>query len=493
MINLSKGFVLRVLPSAPYVPVNGTGFCLPEHFYFVKDVYNRGMVRRKREIDMLNGPLVKGILLFAMPLMLSNLLQIGLNAADTIIVGKFSGQHALAAVGATGSIINLVVSLFNGIAIGANILIASLIGKGDRHLIKDGVHTSYFIAIVGGVVLMIAGSILTMPLLHLINTPDDIISLSALYMRIYFVGALPLLVYNFGAAILRSKGDTARPARYLMISGVVNVLLNLLTVVVLKWSVAGVAVSTVISEMLSAYLVTRALMKEEDETKLVVRDIRMNVQQIREVLKVGIPTGLQSSMWGIPNMAIQSAINSFGSIVVAGDSAALNLESFVYIGMGAIGNAAVTFISQNYGAKNKKRIGQIITVTTVLIALVSFLEGAIIYGNGSFFLSLYTNDPLVVEAGKLRLAYVTFWLFLNGILDIPADGLRGMGYGTLPTLIMFIGIVCVRVVYVYTVFTYFRTMPALYLCYPLSWIITMILQFFFFFMVYRKMPSEVQG
>lgn len=447
------------------------------------------MARKKQEIDMLHGPLVKGILLFALPLMLSNLLQIGLNAADTIIVGKFSGQHALAAVGATGSIINLVVSLFNGIAIGANILIASLIGKGDRHLIRDGVHTSYFIAVVGGFILMIIGNILTVPMLHLINTPDDIISLSALYMRIYFVGALPLLVYNFGAAILRSKGDTARPARYLMISGIVNVVLNLLTVVVLKWSVAGVAISTVISETLSAFLVTKALMKEEDETRLVLKDIRMNPVQIREILKVGIPTGLQSSMWGISNMAIQSAINSFGSIIVAGDSAALNLESFVYIGMGAIGNAAVTFVSQNYGAKNKKRIGEIIAVTTVLIAVISFLEGAIIHFNGSFFLSLYTDEPLVVEAGKLRLAYVTYWLFLNGILDIPADGLRGMGYGTLPTLIMFVGIVCVRVVYVYTIFAYFRTMPALYMCYPVSWIVTMILQFTVFFHVYRKMPS----
>ena len=447
------------------------------------------MARKKQEIDMLHGPLVKGILLFALPLMLSNLLQIGLNAADTIIVGKFSGQHALAAVGATGSIINLVVSLFNGIAIGANILIASLIGKGDRHLIRDGVHTSYFIAVVGGIILMIIGNRLTVPMLHLINTPDDIISVSALYMRIYFVGALPLLVYNFGAAILRSKGDTARPARYLMISGIVNVLLNLLTVVVLKWSVAGVAISTVISETLSAFLVTKALMKEEDETRLVLKDIRMNPVQIREILKVGIPTGLQSSMWGISNMAIQSAINSFGSIIVAGDSAALNLESFVYIGMGAIGNAAVTFVSQNYGAKNKKRIGEIIAVTTVLIAVISFLEGAIIHFNGSFFLSLYTDEPLVVEAGKLRLAYVTFWLFLNGILDIPADGLRGMGYGTLPTLIMFVGIVCVRVVYVYTIFAYFRTMPALYMCYPVSWIVTMILQFTVFFHVYRKMPS----
>lgn len=447
------------------------------------------MARKKQEIDMLHGPLVKGILLFALPLMLSNLLQIGLNAADTIIVGKFSGQHALAAVGATGSIINLVVSLFNGIAIGANILIASLIGKGDRHLIRDGVHTSYFIAVIGGIILMIIGNILTVPMLHLINTPDDIISLSALYMRIYFVGALPLLVYNFGAAILRSKGDTARPARYLMISGIVNVVLNLLTVVVLKWSVAGVAISTVISETLSAFLVTKALMKEEDETRLVLKDIRMNPVQIREILKVGIPTGLQSSMWGISNMAIQSAINSFGSIIVAGDSAALNLESFVYIGMGAIGNAAVTFVSQNYGAKNKKRIGEIIAVTTVLIAVISFLEGAIIHFNGSFFLSLYTDEPLVVEAGKLRLAYVTFWLFLNGILDIPADGLRGMGYGTLPTLIMFVGIVCVRVVYVYTIFAYFKTMPALYMCYPVSWIVTMILQFTVFFHVYRKMPS----
>lgn len=471
----------------------GMAFLISEQMSIYRFLsYNRPMAKKTRELDMLKGPLVKNILLFALPLMLSNLLQIGLNAADTIIVGKFSGQQALAAVGATGSIINLIVSLFNGLAIGSNILIASLIGKGDRHLIKDGVHTSYFIALCGGLLLSIAGNVLTVPLLHLINTPDDIISMSALYMRLYFVGAIPLLVYNFGAAIMRSKGDTARPTMYLMISGVVNVMLNLLTVVVLRMSVAGVAISTVISETLSAVLVTRALMRETDETKLILRDIRMNGSQIVSILKVGIPMGLQSSMWGISNMAIQSAINSFGSIVIAGDSAACNLESFVYIGMGAIGNAAITFISQNHGAGNKKRIGKIIVVTTILIGLISFLEGAVIYLNGRFFLSLYTNDSQVIEAGMNRLSYVTFWLFLNGILDIPADGLRGMGHGTLPTVTMFIGIVCVRVVYVYTIFAYFRTLPSLYLCYPLSWIITMILQYVFFFHMYRKMPDKAE-
>lgn len=448
------------------------------------------MYKNQKEMDMLNGPLLKNILIFAIPLMISNLLQIGLNAADTIVVGKFSGQQALAAVGATGAIINLIVSLFNGIAVGANILIASLIGKGDRHLIKDGVHTSYFIALTGGVVLTVIGILLTNPLLALINTPSDIANLSALYMRIYFIGAIPLLIYNFGAAIMRAKGDTARPTTYLLISGVLNVILNLITVILLRMSVMGVAISTVVSETVSAFLVTKALMNEHDETKLILNDIRMNKDQIGTILKVGIPTGLQSSMWSISNMAIQSAINSFGSIVVAGDSAALNLESFVYIGMGAISNAAITFISQNYGAGNKKRIGQIVSVTTIMIALIAFLSGAVIYMNGHFFLSLYTNDPAVIEAGKFRLFYVTFWLFINGILDIPASGLRGMGHGTLPTVIMFIGIVCVRVLYVYTIFQWAHTLPSLYLCYPLSWIITTILQFTFFFHTFKQMPAK---
>lgn len=454
-------------------------------------MYNQYMRKTKKEMDMLHGPLIKNILIFAIPLMLSNLLQIGLNAADTIVVGKFSGQHALAAVGATGAIINLIVSLFNGIAIGANILIASLIGKGDRHLIKDGVHTSYFIAITGGIILTIVGLLLTTPMLSLINTPSDIIDLSSLYMRIYFIGAIPLLIYNFGAAILRAKGDTTRPTEYLMISGVLNVILNLITVIVLKMSVMGVAISTVVSEIVSAFLVTKALMHETDETKLYLNDIRMNKEQILTILKVGVPTGLQSSMWGISNMAIQSAINSFGSVIVAGDSAALNLESFVYIGMGAIGNAAITFISQNYGAGNKKRIGKIVVVTTVMIALAALLSGALIYSNGHFFLSLYTNDPAVIEAGKYRLAYVTFWLFLNGILDIPADGMRGMGHGTLPTILMFVGIVVVRVVYIYTIFPLFHTLPALYMCYPLSWFITMFLQFGFFLHRYKQMPNSI--
>ena len=448
------------------------------------------MRKRNTEMDMLHGPLVKNILLFSIPLMLSNLLQIGLNAADTIVVGKFSGQQALAAVGATGAIINLIVSLFNGIAIGANILIASLIGKGDRHLIKDGVHTSYFIAITGGIFLTIIGLLLTTPLLTLIHTPEDIVGLSSLYMRIYFLGAIPLLIYNFGAAILRAKGDTNRPTQYLLISGVLNVILNLVTVILLKMSVMGVAISTVVSEIVSAILVTRALIHETDETKLYLKDIRMNPEQITKILKVGIPTGLQSSMWSISNMAIQSAINSFGSVIVAGDSAALNLESFVYIGMGAIGNAAITFISQNYGAGNKKRIGQIVKVTTIMMVIAALLSGAILKFNGHFFLSLYTNDDAVIEAGKYRLTFVTFWLFLNGILDIPADGMRGMGHGTLPTLLMFIGIVVVRVLYVYTIFPLFHTLTSLYLCYPLSWFITIFLQFGFFLHRYKQMPDS---
>ncbi len=432
-----------------------------------------------KSMDMVHGPLVRNILIFAFPLMLSNLLQIAFNAADTIIVGKFSGQAALAAVGATGSLINLIISLFNGLGISSNIVIARQIGRNEKERISASVHTAYFLAIAGGILLTVIGLFLSPVMLGFMGTPENIVDLSTLYLRIYFLGSLPMLIYNFGAAILRSGGDTARPTFYMMVSGVLNVILNLIFVIGLKLSVAGVAAATVISQTVSAVMITRALLRETGDLKLDFKKLMPDRELTGLIMKIGIPAGLQGMMWAISNVAVQSAINSFGSIVVAGNAAAANIESFVYIGMGAFNQAAITFTSQNAGAGDKARIRRIFHTILVMIVAASWSVGALSWLFGRTLLSFYTNDPAVVDAGMVRMWYVVFWLFINGILDVPAASMRGMGYSSLPTVVMLLGIVGVRLVYIQTIWKANPTLEVLYFCFPLSWVITCILQYFF--------------
>ncbi len=440
----------------------------------------------KKTMDMVNGPLLKNIMIFSIPLMISNLLQIAFNAADTIIVGKFASQEALAAVGATGSIINLVVCLFVGLSTGANIVIARQIGRGQKDLISDSVHTSYFLAFSGGILLTVLGYLCTPFLLKVIQTPDNILQLSQTYMRIYFLGSIPLLVYDFGSAVMRSTGDTTKPTIYLMLGGILNVILNLYFVIILQMSVKGVAYATVISQAVSAILVTISLMRENDDTKLIISRIRANKELTKNIFRIGIPAGMQSMMWAISNVVIQAELNKFGSVVVAGNSAAANIENFVYIGMGAFSQATITFTSQNAGAGRKDNIKKLMIVLSILIFLASITIGTIAWYYGEFFLSFYTNDQAVIDAGMVRMFYIVLFLFLNGILDVPASSMRGMGKSTLPTLVMLIGIVVVRIVYVYTVYPFFHTLPALYFCFPLSWVITLVLMYFFWIIEYKK-------
>lgn len=441
-------------------------------------------------MDMVHGPLIKNIFVFSIPVMLANLLQIALNAADTIVVGKFSGQEALAAVGATGPIVNLLVSLFLGLSIGANIVIARQIGSRRDNEISASVHTSYFMALAGGILLTILGLFLSPLLLQAMGTPADIIDLSALYMKIYFSGAIPLLIYDFGAAILRSKGDTLRPTIYLAVSGGVNVVLNLVSVIIFKMGVSGVAIATVISEIISAVMVTKALLQENDATKLYPSKIRPTGYLFREILRIGIPAGLQSMMWSISNIAIQSSLNTFGSTTVAGNSAAANIEGFVYIGMGAFSQACITFTSQCAGAGEKGRIRRLLLVISGLMVVISFSIGALATVFGRFFLSLYTNDASVIDMGIVRVRYVCFWLWINGLLDVPSSSLRGMGYSTTPTVAMLLGIVGVRLLYISVIWRAMPTLEVLYFCFPLSWVITTFILFLLWVVFYRHYCAE---
>ena len=444
------------------------------------------MTKNSTAMDMAHGPLMKNIFIFCVPLMFSYLLQIAFNAADTIVVGKFSGQQALAAVGATGSIVSLLVALFNGLSVGANILIAMQIGKKENKQISDSVHTAYFMAITGGLLLSIVGFFCSSPVLKLMNTPPDIIALSTLYMRIYFIGSIPLLIYDFGSSILRARGDTTGPTVILVISGVLNVFLNLVFVIGFKMSVAGVAAATVISEILSAVLITLSLMRQTDSTKLFLNKIKPVPEFFNSILQIGVPAGLQGMMWCISNVVIQSSINSFGSISVAGNSATQNIENFVYIGMQAFSQGCTTFTSQCRGAREWARIKKIMYIFCILNVVVSFIVGGASWLFGPKLLSLYTNDSDVIISGMLRMWFVVFWLWINALLDIPASSLRGMGFSTTPVAAMFIGIVGVRLFYIGTIWQSFRTLENLYLIFPVSWGITTIAMFFLWHICYRK-------
>ena len=447
---------------------------------------------KQKNLDMLGGSLVGNIWAFAVPLMLTNLLQMLFNAADTIVVGRFAGQQALAAVGATGSLCFLLVGLFNGLAVGSNVIIARYIGANRQENIQKAVHTSIAMAVVCGVVLAVAGFFISKPMLRLMSTPSDIIDMSTLYMRIYFVGTFFGLVYNFGASILRSKGDTRRPLYFLCVSGITNVVLNLVFVVFFHMSVAGVAIATLISQAVSAVMVIVTLIKETDFTHLDLSKLAIDTDMAKSIVKIGFPAGIQSMVFSLSNVVIQSSINSFGSsTIVAANSAAANLEGFVYIGIMAFTQACITFTSQNIGAGKLERVKSIMT-TSMAMAVVSAVGlGFVMWFFGDFFLGFYTAEAVVIETGKIRLLFVALPMALNGILDVFVASLRGMGYSTLPTIMMIVGICGVRLLWIWTVFPMFGTLESVYACFPISWTVSSIILGAFWFKGHRHLAERI--
>ncbi|MCF0112122.1 MAG: MATE family efflux transporter [Erysipelotrichaceae bacterium] len=446
----------------------------------------------KNSIDMVNGPLVKNIFIYSLPLMATNFLQMVFTAADTIVVGAFAGNEALAAVGATGSLIFLLTSLFTGLSTGTNVVIANSIGSGDRDRVHKSVHSSVWMGLVCGLGLSVAGVLIARFCLTLMSTPAEIIDGSTTYMRIYFTGSLFVVLYNFGGAILRSKGDTKRPLYFLMFSGVINVILNLIFVIVFQWSVVGVALATVISQMISCILVYRALLTDDDDTRLILKDICLDVDIVKEILRIGIPAGIQGMAFSVSNVVIQSSINSFdSSLIVAGNAAAANIENFVYVGMMAFASAAMTFTSQNIGAKNYGSVKRIMWVTMILDCFSALSVGFLAWYFGRFFLSFYTSDPSVIEYGIERLFWVAMFLALNGVLDVFINSLRGMGNSTVPTLIMIVGIVGIRLAWLWLYFPTHRQLGVIYMCFPISWVITSLLLGGLWLKEYKKLMAGV--
>ena len=448
-------------------------------------------MKRSYEIDMCNGPLLGKILRFAVPLMCSGILQLLFNAADIVVVGQFTGSDALAAVGSTGSLNNLIVNIFLGLSIGSSVLVAQYYGAQDWKNMYQVVHTSMLLSAISGVVLIFLGISVAGPLLELMGTPENVLDQAVLYMRIVFVGMPAMMIYNFGAAILRAVGDTRRPLIFLLIAGIVNVILNLFFVIVFHMGVAGVALATVISQCISAFLVVLCLARSAGAYKLYIKQLRIYKEQALQIVRIGLPAGIQGAVFSISNVLIQSSINSFGSIAMAGNTAASNIEGFVYTSMNALYQASLSFTSQNIGAKKVHRIVPVLVrcLSCVVVIGIGLSALAILFGHQ--LLGIYSNDPEVIEYGIGRLSVVCFTYFLCGMMDVTCGSIRGMGYSVTPTIVSLAGACGLRILWIFTVFAWDRSLFTLYLSYPVSWVITFAAHLICFIVFFRKWKKTI--
>lgn len=441
-------------------------------------------------MDMTKGPLTTKIIKFTIPVMLTGILQLLFNTADVIVVGRFTGKTALAAVGSTGSLINLLVSLFMGLSIGTNVLVARYQGAKDDKAVSETVHTSIALGIVGGLILLIIGVVATRPLLEMMATPEDVIDQSTLYMRILFFGMPLNLILNFGAAILRAIGDTKRPLYYLTIAGVINLFLNIFLVTVFSLGVAGVAIATVISEGVSCGLILLCLKHETGAIRLYFNRIKINPSKCIDIMKIGLPAGLQGCIFSISNVLIQSSVNSFGSTVMAGNTAASNIEGFVYVSMNSLHQTCISFTSQNFGAGKFKRIKMVLINCLIIVAITGLVLGNSAYFFGKFLLSAYNNEAEVISYGLIRLSIISTMYFLCGLMDVMVGAMRGIGYSILPMIVSLVGACGLRIVWIYTVFVKFRTLDILFISYPVTWTITFLSHLTCYFIVTRKYKDK---
>lgn len=445
--------------------------------------------KKKYEMDMCSGSVLKKMLLFALPLMCSSVLQLLFNAADIVVVGRFAGDNSLAAVGSTSALINLLTNLFVGLSIGTNVLTARFYGAKKEQDLRETVHTSVLLSIFSGLFLTVLGIGAARGLLELMQAPEEVLGLAALYLRVYFLGMTSTMVYNFGSAILRAVGDTRRPLYYLLFAGIVNVLLNLFFVIVCRLGVAGVAIATAVSQTLSAALVVRCLIKEKGGIHLEVRRLAIHGDKLRQILRIGIPSGFQGMVFSLSNVVIQSTINSFGAVAVAGNAAAANIEGFVYISMNAFHQAAVSFVSQNYGAKQYQRIYRILLVSLGCVTVTGLLLGnaAVLLGNP--LLSIYSSSPEVIAAGMERLRVICATYALCGIMDVLVGNLRGLGYSVTPMIVSLVGACGLRLLWIALVFRIpeYHNMHTVYLSYPITWTITLLVHGLTYGILARKL------
>ena len=443
--------------------------------------------------NMLEGPLFSNIILYTIPIILTSLLQLLFNAADLVVVGRFCGSVSVAAVGATGAITNLMINFFIGLSVGAGVTVAHGLGSREEAAVHNTVHTALPTALISGVILTIVGISFSETFLRMMGTPENVLPLSAVYMKIYFSGITFTMVYNFCASILRAAGDTKSPLIFLTFAGVVNVVLNIFFVTVFHMNVAGVALATTISQGISAVLVVIALMRRTDACKLRLSKMRFHKVQLVKILRIGLPAGIQSSLFSISNVLIQSSVNSFGDVFMSGNAAASNIEGFVYVSLNAFHQTAVNFIGQNAGAKQYKRVYKTLWICLGCVVMVGLSLGTLACALGPTLLSIYITDSQeAIGYGMVRLAYICIPYFLCGLMDVSTGALRGLGASFVPMVISILGVCGMRIGWIYTIFQIpeFHTPQCLYFSYTVSWTMTFLFQMVAFIIVYRKHTRE---
>ena len=444
------------------------------------------MKNNKYEIDMCNGTIMDKLISFALPLMISGMLQLMFNAVDIIVVGRFTGSQALAAVGSTTALICTFTNLFIGVSLGANVLAARFYASGKTKEMSETVHTAILLALISGIAMSVIGILCARESLVLIATPDDIIGQAALYLRIYFLGMPFFMLYNYGAAILRAVGDTKRPLMYLIAAGTANAVLDLILVIIFKMGVAGVAIGTITSQFISCVLVIRCLCKTNTIYKLYISKLRIKKYYLIQILKVGLPAGIQSTVINFSNVLLQSSVNSFGEIAMAGYTAANNILGFLYVSVNSVTQACMSFTSQNYGVRKFKRMDKVLADCAILSIIVSVVIGGGSYLLGHQILGIYTKQEDVIQCGMEILSISTIPYFLCGLMDMIPGSMRGVGYSAVPMILSIIGTVGTRLVWIYGVFPEHRSLYVLFMSYPVSWGLTIVMQAICLVFVRRK-------
>lgn len=439
---------------------------------------------------MCNGTIMDKLVSFSLPLMLSGILQLMFNAVDIIVVGRFAGSQALAAVGSTTALINMFVNLFIGISLGTNVLAARFFAAGKDRQMSETVHTSIAFAAISGIVMVFVGVFFSKFALELMATPADVIEQSTLYMRIYFLGMPFFMLYNYGAAILRAVGDTKRPLIFLIISGVINAVLNMILVIVFHLAVAGVAIATVFSQMISCILVLRCLYRSEGSYQFRFSKLMLKGYYLKQIFQVGVPAGIQSTVINFSNVLLQSSVNSFGSIAMAGYTAANNILGFLFVSVNSVTQACMSFTSQNYGVRKWKRMDKILVDCMILSMIVALVLGGGSYIFGSQILRIYTENEEVIRCGMEILSYTTLTYFLCGFMDLFPGAMRGMGFSAAPMMLSIVGTVGTRIVWIFGIFPRYRSLSVLFISYPVSWILTIAMQVVCFFIVRRKVHEK---
>lgn len=444
------------------------------------------------QIDMTQGAIFSKLLVFSVPLILSSLLQLLFNAADVIVVGRYVGSNALAAVGSVAPLINLLVNFFVGISVGSNVVTANFFGAENKKDVSRTVHTSYVVSFIGGVLLTVVGVSFAPKILILMGSPEDVLPLSTLYIKIYFGGITPTIVYNFGSALLRAKGDTKRPLYILFGAGIFNVILNLVFVICFGLGVAGVSLATVISQTFSAVLVTLILMTEKDAFRLEIKKLRIHGDILSRILKIGLPAGIQGMIFSISNIVIQSSANAYGSIIVAGNSSSQSIEGFIYTSMNGFSQGVLTFVSQNRGARKFDRIKKVYCVSLACVTVIGGILGTLMMIFGQQVFSIFSKNQAVINAAQNRMAVIAATYFLCGLMDCSANTLRGLGYSMTPMVITLLGACGLRILYLATFYQIprFHTYQSIFISYPLSWGSTFLVLLAVLIFVFRKMGKE---